>query len=44
MSIDFNVSPYYDDYFSADGGLDKNYFKVLFRPGRALQEIGRAHV
>ena len=37
MSIDFNVSPYYDDYFSADGGLDKNYFKVLFRPGRALQ-------
>ncbi len=38
MSIDIaSGSPYYDDYFSADGGLDKNYFKVLFRPGRALQ-------
>lgn len=37
MAVDFNISPYYDDYFSENGGLSKNYYKVLFRPGRALQ-------
>lgn len=37
MAIDFNVSPYYDDYFATGGGLENNYYKVLFRPGRALQ-------
>lgn len=35
--MDYNITPYYDDYFATNGGLDKNYYKVLFRPGRALQ-------
>lgn len=35
--MDYNITPYYDDYFASAGGLDKNYYKVLFRPGRALQ-------
>ena len=35
--MDYNITPYYDDYFASSGGLSKNYYKVLFRPGRALQ-------
>lgn len=35
--MDYNITPYYDDYYATGGGLDKNYYKVLFRPGRALQ-------
>lgn len=35
--MDYNITPYFDDYFASGGGLDKNYYKVLFRPGRALQ-------
>lgn len=37
MTVDLNVFPYYDDYFAENGGLSKNYYQVLFRPGRALQ-------
>ena len=32
LSTDFNVSPYYDDYNEA-----KNFLRVLFRPGYAVQ-------
>lgn len=35
----YNTSPYYDDYDSA-----KNFYRILFKPGVAVQEIGRAHV
>ena len=37
MGFGPDTSPYFDDYFSTDGGLDKNYYKVLFKPGKALQ-------
>ncbi len=37
MAIDISGSPFYDDYFADNGGLSKNYYRVLFRPGRALQ-------
>ena len=32
MTMNFNVSPYYDDYNSAD-----EFYKILFRPGYAVQ-------
>lgn len=32
MALNFNVDPYYDDFDSA-----KNYHRILFRPGRAVQ-------
>lgn len=32
MSLDFNVDPYYDDFDQT-----KNYHRILFRPGRAVQ-------
>jgi len=32
MPIDFNRFPYYDDFTS-----DDNYYRLLFRPGRAVQ-------
>lgn len=32
MSLDLNISPYYDDFDE-----DKNYLKILFNPGRAVQ-------
>jgi len=32
MSLNFNVSPYYDDFDPA-----KNYYRVLFKPGYAVQ-------
>ena len=31
-SVLFNATPYYDDFDSS-----KNYLKMLFRPGRAVQ-------
>jgi hypothetical protein len=31
-NINLNVSPYYDDY-----NEDKNFVRVLYRPGRAVQ-------
>ena len=38
MSRTFDVAPFFDDYLTPNsGGLAKNYYKVLFRPGRALQ-------
>ena len=32
MSLDFNVDPWYDDFDEA-----KNYHRILFKPGRAVQ-------
>ena len=32
LSTDFNVDPYYDDYAES-----KNFYRVLFRPGYAVQ-------
>jgi len=32
MAIDTSVSPYFDDYSE-----DKNFYKVLFKPGVAIQ-------
>jgi hypothetical protein len=32
MAIDTSVSPYFDDYTE-----DKNFHKVLFKPGVAIQ-------
>ena len=32
LSTNFNVTPYYDDYDEA-----KNYYRILFRPGYAVQ-------
>lgn len=37
MPIDFNQPPYFDDYYEENGPLDKGYYKVLFRPGVAVQ-------
>ena len=32
MAVNFNVSPYYDDFSE-----DKNFHRVLFRPAYAVQ-------
>ena len=32
MALDFNTTPYYDDFEE-----DKNFHRILFRPGRAVQ-------
>ena len=38
QKTNLNVSPYFDDFSeSGVGAKDKNYYKVLFNPGRAIQ-------
>ncbi len=38
QKTNFNVSPYFDDFSEKNvGAKDKNYYKVLFNPGRAIQ-------
>ena len=32
MALDFNTTPYHDDF-----NVDKNFHRILFRPGRAVQ-------
>ena len=32
MAIDFNTDPYYDDFSESS-----NYYRILFKPGRAVQ-------
>ena len=32
LTTDFNVDPYYDDYDE-----DKGFYRILFRPGYAVQ-------
>lgn len=34
---DFNASPYWDDFEATNGALEKNYMRILFRPGYAVQ-------
>ena len=34
MTIDFNVSPYYDDF---ETNAKEKYYRILFRPSVALQ-------
>ena len=35
--MDFNSEPYWDDFEASNGAKDKNYMRVLFRPGYAVQ-------
>lgn len=35
--MEFNSEPYWDDFESSNGAKDKNYMRVLFRPGYAVQ-------
>ena len=38
QKTNLNVSPYFDDFSEEDkGARDKNYYKVLFNPGKAIQ-------
>ena len=38
QKTNFNVNPYFDDFAEKNlGAKDKNYYKVLFNPGRAIQ-------
>jgi len=38
QKTNFNVNPYYDDFNEPNvGSKDKNYYKVLFNPGKAVQ-------
>lgn len=34
---DFNVEPYWDDFEATNGAKDKNYMRIMFRPGYAVQ-------
>ena len=35
--MDFNAEPYWDDFEATNGALEKNYMRILFRPGFAVQ-------
>ena len=38
QKTNLNVSPYYDDFYEKNlGAKDKNYYKILFNPGRPVQ-------
>jgi hypothetical protein len=38
QKTNLNVSPYFDDFSEKDSGArDKNYYKVLFNPGKPIQ-------
>jgi hypothetical protein len=38
QKTNLNVSPYFDDFLEKDqGARDKNYYKVLFNPGKPIQ-------
>lgn len=34
---EFNAEPYWDDFDATNGALEKNYMRILFRPGYAVQ-------
>ena len=34
---DFNIEPYWDDFEATNGAKDKNYMRIMFRPGNAVQ-------
>jgi hypothetical protein len=35
--MDFNAEPYWDDFEATNGALEKNYMRILFKPGFAVQ-------
>ena len=35
--MDFNAEPYWDDFEATNGALEKNYMRILFKPGYAVQ-------
>jgi hypothetical protein len=35
--MDFNSEPYWDDFEASNGAKDKNYMRILFRPGYSVQ-------
>ena len=35
--MDFNAEPYWDDFEATNGALEKNYMRILFKPGYAIQ-------
>jgi len=35
--MDFNASPYWDDFEATNGALENNYMRILFRPGYSVQ-------
>ena len=38
QKTNLNINPYFDDFAEEDlGARDKNYYKVLFNPGRSIQ-------
>ena len=37
LDTNLNVTPYFDDFYADNGGEVKNYHRVLFRPGVAVQ-------
>ena len=34
---DFNIDPYWDDFEATNGAKDKNYMRIMFRPGYSVQ-------
>lgn len=34
---EFNAEPYWDDFEATNGALERNYMRILFRPGYAVQ-------
>ena len=34
---DFNIEPYWDDFEATNGAKEKNYMRIMFRPGNAVQ-------
>ena len=38
QKTNLNISPYFDDFFEDGvGARDKNYYKLLFNPGKPIQ-------
>ena len=38
LRLNLDINPYFDDFSEKNvGARDKNYYKVLFNPGRAIQ-------
>jgi len=35
--LDFDLSPYYDDFFATNGAQQNGYMQILFKPGFAVQ-------
>ena len=35
--LDFDLSPYYDDFYATNGAQQNGYMQILFKPGFAVQ-------